>query len=85
MKRFVYVANDKIRVRGRLMTIDSINYTPDEGNRLKAEVKATVYLTPKPEGPTAGASPGGPAGASDAATSPAAPSSSSAPTATVAP
>lgn len=86
MKRFVYVADERVRVRGRLMTIDSIKYTQDGGSRLKAEIKATVYLTPKPEGPTAGASPQGPAGAASSAPPQSAASSpSSPPTATVAP
>ena len=30
MKRFVRVANDEIKVQGRLMTIDSLDFTTDE-------------------------------------------------------
>jgi Tfp pilus assembly protein PilO len=62
MKRFVRVANDKVLVNGRLITIDAFSF--DAGTSfpaLKAEVHATVYLAPKSEGATAGASPQGPA------------------------
>jgi hypothetical protein len=85
MKRFVYVADDRIRVRGRLMTIDSITYQR-EGRELKAEIKATVYLTPKPEGATVGATPEGPAGTGGSATpATASASSPTPPTAAVSP
>jgi Tfp pilus assembly protein PilO len=62
MKRFVRTANDGIRVRGRLMSIDGLKFTSDEETFpfLKAEVTATVYLSPKVEGATAGATPQGP-------------------------
>jgi Tfp pilus assembly protein PilO len=65
MKRFVRVANDDIVVRGRLMTIDGFNWkaTPDKWPNLTAEVNATVYLAPKAEGVSAGATPGGPGAA----------------------
>lgn len=68
LKRFVRVANDRIEVHGRLMTIDALSLGSAEGSfpDLTAEVQATVYLTPKSEGPTAGATPAGPAGASPA-------------------
>jgi Tfp pilus assembly protein PilO len=62
MKRFVRVVNDRIIVRGRLMTIDTVTFKSDESFPvLKAEFRATVYLTPKEEGATAGATPEGPA------------------------
>jgi preprotein translocase subunit YajC len=62
MKRFVKVVNDDIVVRGRLMTIDSFNFTADQTfPQLKAEVHATVYLAPKTEGVNAGATSSGPA------------------------
>ncbi len=98
LKRFVYVANDGIQVKGRLMVIDSFSFkTGDEagksskGGSVQAEVKATVYLSPKQQGASAGATPQGPAqgqpqeasgapsGAAPATPTPAAP------TATVAP
>lgn len=71
LKRFVYVAGDNVRVRGRLMTIDGVEYTaePETFPALAATVKATVYLTPKAEGVTAGATPAGP-GAPAAAAAP---------------
>lgn len=87
MKRFVYVANDRVAIRGRLMTIDSLKLTLPEsgGSGLTAEIKATVYLSPQKEGATAGASPEGPT-AEPASGSPAPASTpSSSPTATVTP
>jgi hypothetical protein len=68
LKRFVYVKGEKVRVRGRLMTIDGVEYTaePDTFPALVATVQATVYLTPKTEGVTAGATPAGPQAASPA-------------------
>jgi Tfp pilus assembly protein PilO len=68
MKRFVRVANDKVVVNGRLITVDSFSF--DAGQtfpHLKAAVHATVYLAPKSEGATAGASPQGPAPAAPGA------------------
>src|SRR3954451_7507814 len=72
LKRFVYVANDQIFVRGRLMTIDTLTFAPgstatgtstsSSGNTLTATVGATVYLSPKRQAATGGASPQGPAG-----------------------
>jgi hypothetical protein len=67
MKRFVRVANDQIVVRGRLLTIDSFSFdSADNFPSLKASVHATVYLAPKAQGVSAGASPSGPGGASPA-------------------
>jgi Tfp pilus assembly protein PilO len=64
MKRFVRVANDQILVRGRLMTINSFTFeAPTGGSGLKATVHASVYLSPKTEGVSGGATPQGPAGA----------------------
>ena len=62
LKRFVYIKGDNVRVRGRLMTIDGVEYTTEAETfpALSATVKATVYLTPKTEGVTAGATPAGP-------------------------
>lgn len=63
MKRFVSVDGERIRVQGRLMTLDSLKltYEGESGEDLVAEIKATVYLSPSSEGAAAGATPGGPA------------------------
>lgn len=68
LKRFVYVANNSILVRGRLMTIDTLAFAPSTtsggslSRSLTATVGATIYLTPAAQGLTAGATPAGPAG-----------------------
>jgi hypothetical protein len=91
LKRFVYVEGDKVRVRGRLMTIDGVEYTADADTfpLLTATVQATVYLSPKTEGVTAGATPAGPQAASaapvPATTTASGGSSSPTPTATTTP
>jgi hypothetical protein len=72
MKRFVRVANDKIVIRGRLMTINSFTFDTGDGfPMIKAAVSATVYLAPKAQGVDAGASPQGPAATGAAAPQPA--------------
>jgi len=64
MKRFVRVANDRIIVRGRLMTINSFKFdSAEDFPNIVATVEATVYLAPKAEGVSAGATPEGPSGA----------------------
>ncbi|MEA2331535.1 MAG: hypothetical protein QOH58_1673 [Thermoleophilaceae bacterium] len=82
MKRFVKVANKDIRVQGRLMTIDGLTFKSDKFPVITAEVRATVYLSPKSQGTTAGATPDGPAtdGATPAS-NPAAPAPASSPVA----
>jgi Tfp pilus assembly protein PilO len=96
LKRFVEVANDKVLVRGRLLTIDNLKFSSGESfPKLKAEVSATVYLAPKAQGQTAGATPQGPAatppagstpaGGTPGATSPQPASSSQPPTAATTP
>lgn len=60
VKRFVRVANDDIRVRGRLMTIDTMGFTSENFPRVTANVTASVYLAPKSEGTTGGATSSGP-------------------------
>jgi Tfp pilus assembly protein PilO len=47
LKRFVHVANDKINVQGRLITIDSLKFSSTTFPSIEADVTATVYLTPK--------------------------------------
>jgi hypothetical protein len=93
MKRFVRVANEQIVVRGRLIAIDNFSFSVGPGGDLKADVSATVYLSPKAEGGVdAGASPSGPAptpggGAGNVAADPASqsPSPSGPPAATATP
>jgi Tfp pilus assembly protein PilO len=66
MKRFVRVSNDRIVVRGRLMTINDVTFDvpePTNPTAIKATIHATVYLSPKAQGSAAGASASGPSGA----------------------
>jgi hypothetical protein len=49
LKRFVRVANDRINVHGRLLTVDSLTFrSPEEAGKpaLTASIKATIYLVP---------------------------------------
>jgi hypothetical protein len=88
MKRFVKVANNKIVIRGRLMTIDTFTFDSSSFPQIKAQVSATVYLAPKAQGVAAGATPQGPGGASPATGAPKTASSgpgTPTPTATVTP
>jgi hypothetical protein len=63
MKRFVRVANRRIQIRGRLLTVESLSFKsdPQDFPKLIATMQATVYLSPKAQGATAGATPQGPA------------------------
>ncbi len=63
VKRFVSVANANVKVGGRLVTVEGVSWSsePELFPKLKAEIKATIYLSPKSEGTTAGATPAGPA------------------------
>jgi Tfp pilus assembly protein PilO len=63
VKRFVRVANKNVLVSGRLLTVEGVQWSSDTEifPRLKATIKARVYLSPKSEGATAGATPQGPA------------------------
>jgi hypothetical protein len=88
MKRFVRVVNDQIQVSGRLMTIDSVSFDDTQTGfpQIKADVSATVYLSPAAQGVSAGATPQGPATTPASSSSPSSSSTpSSAPTATVTP
>lgn len=67
LKRFVRVTNKQINVQGRLLTIDSLKFASTKFPDLEADVTATIYLTPKDEGTTAGATSSGPQGAQSAA------------------
>ena len=79
LKRFVRVSNEQIAVRGRLMVVDGFTFKTKAFPTIEAEVTATVYLAPKAEGATAGATPGGPAapdedsGSQSASSAPASP------------
>jgi hypothetical protein len=85
MKRFVKVANDRIVIRGRLMTIDTFTFDSSTFPQIKAQVSATVYLAPKAQGVAAGANPQGPVPASTPGSTPSTASSSpSTPTPTAA-
>jgi Tfp pilus assembly protein PilO len=88
IKRFVRVANNNVLVSGRLITVEGVRFAsePELFPRIRAEVMATVYLSPKIEGTTAGATPQGPA-APGTETTPTTtpPSSTPAPTATATP
>ena len=87
LKRFVHVASDGVDVRGRLMTIEGLTFKAAGFPRLEAQVTANVYLAPKQEGATAGATPrgpGAPAGAPEAASAPAPAPSGGPPAAAVA-
>jgi hypothetical protein len=85
MKRFVRVANDRILVRGRLITVNSFTFAPAAAGfpHLTATVHATVYLSPKSQGVSAGATPQAPAGAKAPRTGQTASTSSTPPAATV--
>ncbi len=81
IKRYVALNDDELAVRGRLMTIDGVQFKSETDifPRIRATVTATVYLAPEIEGATAGATPTGPA------VTPAATDDASAPLATSTP
>jgi hypothetical protein len=87
LKRFVHVANDKISVQGRLITIDSLKFTSTAADfpNIEADVTATVYLSPKDGGTTAGATAQGPASSTPGATTPSSSSGSQPATAAATP
>jgi Tfp pilus assembly protein PilO len=62
VKRFVSVASSNVTVSGRLVTIEGVRWSSDEQlfPKIKAEITATIYLAPKTQGATAGATPTGP-------------------------
>jgi Tfp pilus assembly protein PilO len=93
LKRFVRVASQDVLVSGRLISVDSVRWASDPAifPGIRAEVTATVYLSPLTQGVTAGATPAGPAPttpATPAGSTPApapAPAPAAAPTATATP
>jgi Tfp pilus assembly protein PilO len=62
LQRFVTASQQALQVRGRLLTIDSINLGPGGGGfpNIDATVSATAYLLPSSQGLVAGATPLGP-------------------------
>ena len=70
VKRFVRVANANVVVSGRLLTIEGVRWSsdPEIFPRVRAEMKATIYLSPKAQGATAGATPSGPSTTTPATT-----------------
>jgi Type II secretion system (T2SS), protein M len=90
IKRFVYVANNQTFVRGRLLSIDTLSFQPNAAGTggttsgdLTATIGATVYLSPKAQGTTGGATAAGPAGTTtETTTTPAGSQTSKVPLAT---
>ena len=82
VKRFVRIANQNVVVSGRLVTVEGVKFSSDPQifPRVKAEMAVTVYLSPKAQGTTAGATPQGPTPAPGAPTTPASTEPSSSPT-----
>jgi Tfp pilus assembly protein PilO len=90
VKRFVRVANSDVVVGGRLLTIEGVRWSsdPEIFPKVRAEMNATIYLTPKTQGATAGATPAAPTTTTPAGTATPADSSPEpavAPTATATP
>lgn len=90
VKRFVSLANDNVIVSGRLITVENVRWSSDAEifPHLRAEIKATIYLSPKAQGATAGATPQGPSTGTPASGTTPAPAESTpaaAPTATATP
>jgi Tfp pilus assembly protein PilO len=91
VKRFVRVANEDVLVSGRLLTVEGVRWASDSEifPRIRAELTATIYLSPQAQGVTAGATPQGPAPTTPAGTTttPAetAPQPAATPTATATP
>jgi hypothetical protein len=90
VKRFVSLANENVIVSGRLITVENVRWSSDAEifPHLRAEIKATIYLSPKAQGATAGATPQGPSTGTPASGTTPAPAESTpaaAPTATATP
>jgi type II secretory pathway pseudopilin PulG len=79
LERFVVANNQRVSVRGRLLSLDAISLTPGPAGfpQIAATVSATTYLLPTNEGLLAGATPAGPAAATAQPVSSAGSSSSS--------
>jgi type IV pilus assembly protein PilO len=89
VKRFVSLTNQNVLVSGRLVTVEGVKWSSDGEifPHIRAEIKATIYLSPKAEGATAGATPQGPAttGTPASGTTPAGSTPATTPTATATP
>jgi Tfp pilus assembly protein PilO len=87
VKRFVSLTNQNVLVSGRLVTVESVRWASDQEifPKLRAEINATVYLSPKAQGVTAGATPQGPGTEVPATETTPADTGTAAPTATVTP
>jgi type IV pilus assembly protein PilO len=87
VKRFVSVAQGNVAVSGRLLTVEGVRWSSDETlfPKIKAEITATIYLSPKAQGVTAGATPQGPATGTPANGTPAQNTPAATPTATATP
>jgi hypothetical protein len=72
VKRFVSATHDNVLVSGRLITVEGIRWSSDETlfPKIRAEITATIYLSPKSQGVTAGATPTGPSTTTPAGTTP---------------
>jgi Tfp pilus assembly protein PilO len=70
VKRFVEVANSGVVVSGRLLTIEGVRWSsdPEIFPKVRAEMLATIYLSPLAQGSTAGATPSGPSPTTPATT-----------------
>jgi len=62
LKRYVETSENDILVRGRLMTVEAVEFKSDAESfpKVSATLTANVYLAPLNEGTTAGAAPTGP-------------------------
>jgi Tfp pilus assembly protein PilO len=87
VKRFVSLTNRDVVVGGRLVTVESVRWASDQEifPRLRAQITATIYLSPKAQGATAGATPQGPDTTTPAGGTAPADNGSVAPSATVTP
>jgi Tfp pilus assembly protein PilO len=79
IKRFVRIANNRLEVRGRLITVENLKFSSDSFPMVKAELKATAYLSPAT---TQSATPAGPQQAAPAAAGQPAPAPPAPPSAT---
>jgi hypothetical protein len=72
IKRFVSLTNRNVLVSGRLVTVEGIRWDSDDTifPNVRATMKATIYLSPKSQGVTAGATPAGPSTTTPAGTTP---------------
>jgi hypothetical protein len=87
VKRFVALTNSNVLVSGRLVTVEGIRWSSDEQifPRIRAEIDATIYLSPKSQGATAGATPTGPSTTTPASGTTPTTTPTSTPTATATP